>query len=78
MSGVEALEGNEGRGEENRSFPSLLSAPRPLVFTRHSTLDTRHFFLIVAIEAVKIPMISSRSLIRCPTISSPSQCFIRS
>ena len=42
-----------------------------------SSLD-HHFFLIVPIELVKIPIISSNSLIRSRITTSESQCFIRS
>ena len=54
VSGVEALEGTrvEGRGKENHNIGSLRFAfsldtlPLTLSAPRHSSLDTRHFFLL--------------------------------
>ena len=61
------------RGEIHRTSSSALFS----LVTRHSSLAP-HFFLIVPIDAVKIPIISSRSAIRCLITPSSSQCFIRS
>ena len=61
------VEGAECRGwsveEKKQQLPFSASCSVSLAF--YSTLNTRHFFLIVPIEAVKIPMISSRRVIRC-------------
>jgi hypothetical protein len=45
LSGETRGSSTEGRGEENRTFPSLLSAPCPVYFIRHSSLDPRHLSL---------------------------------
>ena len=52
--------------------------PRPFLPLITRTLDTRHFLLIVPIDLVRIPMISSTNSTRCLIISGASQCPNRS
>ncbi len=62
VSWKQSVGGRVSRGRANYTNIHLR-----LVF--HSSLDTRHFFFIVSIELVRIPIISSGNLIRCLTAS---------
>jgi len=57
------MSSDEGRVSGVEGQDTEFCTPRSVFYTRPSTLYTR-FFLIVAIELVKILIISSNSLIR--------------